>query len=97
METKTLPEVRKSAVVVNLEKELEWLREHWQEYLGQWVVLDGKRLIGHGSDPRPLIAQARAEGVKMPFAKYVRDETQPSMAFWIGYGLRWWSTSKSFT
>ncbi|MDX2044857.1 MAG: DUF5678 domain-containing protein [Acidobacteriota bacterium] len=83
MVTNVLSEVRASSVVVNLEKELEWLREHWREYLGQWVVLDGERLIGHGSDPRPLVAQARAEGVKMPFAKYVRDETLPSMGGWM--------------
>jgi len=83
MATSTLSEVRKSAVVVNLEKEFEWLREHWQEYLGQWVVLDGERLVGYGSDPRPLVAQARAEGVKMPFAKFIRDQTSPSMGGWL--------------
>ena len=83
MATNVLPEVRTSSVIVNLEKELEWLREHWHEYIGQWVVLDGERLIGHGSDPRPLITQARVEGVKMPFAKYVRDEAFPSMGGWM--------------
>ena len=57
--------------MIDLKKELEWLKEHWRGYLGEWVVLDGDRLIGHGPDPIPIVEQACAEGVKMPFAKYI--------------------------
>lgn len=83
MTTKTLPEVRRSAVMVDLQRELAWLREHWRDYVGEWVVLDGDRLIGHGPDPRPLFAQARAEGVQMPFIKLVLDRTAPFMGGWL--------------
>ena len=84
MSIKTAPEVRKSSLgVIDLKKELEWLKEHGREYVGEWVVLDGDRLIGHGPDPIPIVEQARAEGVKMPFAKYIVEETGPSMGGWL--------------
>ena len=84
MSIKTAPEVRKSPLgVIDLKKELEWLKEHWREYVGEWVVLDKDRLVGHGSDPIPIVKQARAEGVKTPFAKYIVGETGPSMGGWL--------------
>ncbi|HKE02560.1 MAG TPA: DUF5678 domain-containing protein [Blastocatellia bacterium] len=84
MSIKTAPEVRKSSLgVIDLKKEMEWLKEHACEYAGEWVVLDGDRLIGHGADPIPIVEQARAEGVKMPFAKYIMEETGPSMGGWL--------------
>jgi len=30
--------------------EYEWLSRHRDEYAGQWVALDGDRLIGHGTE-----------------------------------------------
>lgn len=31
-------------------QERAWLNAHRDEYLGQWVALDGDRLIAHGTD-----------------------------------------------
>ncbi|HZS06359.1 MAG TPA: DUF5678 domain-containing protein [Blastocatellia bacterium] len=84
MSSTTMPEVRKSSIGhIDLQRELDWLKEHAHEYIGEWVVLDGDRLVGHGPDPRPIFAQARAEGVKMPFVKLVRDETEPFTTGWL--------------
>lgn len=84
MATQTLPPVRKSPLgVIDFSKEREWLKQHRTEYTGQWVVLDGDRLIGYGSDPRPIVAQARAEGVKIPFIHFIRDESEPFMGGWL--------------
>lgn len=35
--------------------EFEWLRQHAREYAGQWVVLDGSRLLGVGPDLREVL------------------------------------------
>lgn len=84
MTTKTLPEVRKSRLgVVDLKKELEWIKQHGHEYVGEWIVLDGDKLLGHGPDPRPIVAQARVAGVRLPFAKFITGETGPSMGGWL--------------
>src|SRR6185503_16307703 len=44
-------------------KELRWLAEHQREYAGEWVALDGDRLITHGKNAKEVFAIARASGV----------------------------------
>lgn len=84
MSTQSLPQVRKSSLgTIDCSKELEWLAQHRHEYTGQWVVLAGDRLIGHGSDPRPIVAQACDEGVLLPFVEFIRDESEPFMGGWL--------------
>lgn len=78
------PQVRKSPLGnIDFSQEREWLRQHRHDYVGQWIVLDGDRLIGHGSDPLPLVAQARAEGVQIPFVEFVRVESEPFCGGWL--------------
>ncbi len=83
MSVKTLPEVRKASFKFDTSKSREWLKAHRHEYIGKWIVLDGDRLIGAGDDPRPIVAQARTEGVQVPFVKYIRDTSEPFMGGWI--------------
>ena len=83
MTTKTLPRVRESSLgTVDLSKEQGWLSQHQHEYIEQWVVLDGDRLVGFGKDPRPIFAQAKAEGVRMPFMLFIRDQSEPFCGAW---------------
>ena len=83
MGTKILPEVHRASFQVDASKSIEWLEQHQQEYIGKWVVLDGNRLIGAGNDPRPIVAQARAHGVKFPFVEFVRDPSEPFVGGWL--------------
>lgn len=83
MTTKTLPRTRKSSLgKVETSKEREWLAQHKHEYVGQWVVLDKDRLLGHGSDPVPIVRQAQADGVRIPFMVFIRDESEPFCGGW---------------
>jgi hypothetical protein len=84
MAEKILPQVRKARLpYIDRSREMAWLEEHEREYAGQWVVLDGNRLIGHGDDPRPIVAKARAEGIERPMVVHVRKEFGPSMGGWL--------------
>ncbi len=83
MAVKSSPEVRKATVTFDSSKSCEWLKAHRHEYINQWIVLDGDRLIGAGDDPRPIVAQARAEGVRMPFVEFLRDTSEPFMGGWL--------------
>jgi hypothetical protein len=83
MTTTSMPEVRRIKEAVDLSKDLQWLREHRQEYIGKWVVLEDGRLVGAGDDPAPIVAKAREEGAKALFVEFVRDETQPYMGGWL--------------
>ncbi|MGH9803239.1 MAG: DUF5678 domain-containing protein [Blastocatellia bacterium] len=82
--TMSPPRVRKSRFgVVDLEKQHEWLKQHKHEYIGQWVVLDGDRLVGYGDNPVPIVEQARAEGVRIPFVELIRDDSEPFCGAWL--------------
>ena len=52
-------------------REMQWLSQHRHEYPGQYVALDGDRLVSHGTDGREVYRQARAAGVKVPFMAHI--------------------------
>ena len=52
-------------------REMEWLSKHRHEYPGEYVALDGDRLVSHGADGREVYRQARAAGVKVPFMAHI--------------------------
>src|SRR6185312_6918799 len=52
-------------------KSLRWLRENQEKYSGQWVALDGDRLIASGSTAKEVYSKAKAEGIEIPFVELV--------------------------
>ena len=84
MPEKTLPAVRQARLPrIDRTRELNWLHEHRHEYAGQWVVLDGDQLLGSGSDPSSLLAQARAAGSMRPLVIHVPPEAAPFTGGWL--------------
>lgn len=83
MSTASLPKVGKATFTYDTSKSREWLKAHRHEYIGKWVVLDGDTLLGAGDDPRPIVAQARATGLKTLFVKFIRDTSEPFMGGWL--------------
>ena len=65
------------------EKERAWLEAHRDEYLGEWVALDGDRLLAHGSDARIVYEAARAKGVEAPFVERVQPKVDAFMGGWL--------------
>lgn len=84
MAEKTLPQVRKARLPhIDRSREMAWIAEHEEAYAGQWVALDGNRLIAHGSDPLAFKEKVRSEGVARPFIVHIPKETGPSMGGWL--------------
>jgi hypothetical protein len=83
MSTTSLPKVRRATIKYDFSASRAWLEAHRHEYIGQWIVLDGDRLVGAGDDPRPIVERARAEGVTLPFVEFVRDTSEPFMGGWL--------------
>jgi hypothetical protein len=54
-------------------REMKWLREHRREYIGQWVALDGDRLIAHGANAKEVFAAADADGAYLPLITFIED------------------------
>lgn len=61
---------------------MQWIDEHRAEYLGQWVALEGDRLISHGPDALQVDADARAAGVAVPFVARVVEEPKFFYSGW---------------
>jgi hypothetical protein len=65
---------RGGAGVPHRTQEQAWRGDHAEalrEFAGQWVVLEGERLIAHGADPALLAQEARARGIEVPYVFFV--------------------------
>ena len=52
-------------------KEMQWLAEHRKEYAGQWVALDGSRLIAASTNAKEVYKAARESGIELPLVAFV--------------------------
>jgi hypothetical protein len=53
------------------EPSMRWMNEHSREYGGQWVALDGDRLIAHSENANEVFMAADADGAYLPFVTYI--------------------------
>lgn len=59
-------------------EELQWLAKEAGPYAGEWVALDGPRLVSHGGKLAAVSAAAKAAGVSEPFfARVPRHKDLP--------------------
>lgn len=49
----------------------QWINSHGSDYHGQWLALDGDRLLAHGTNLTEVAAAARARGVQFPLLHLV--------------------------
>ncbi len=54
----------------------KWINEHSGEYHGQWLALDGDRLLAHGPELTEVATAARAMGVEFPLLHLVEPPRQ---------------------
>jgi hypothetical protein len=59
------------------EPSMRWINEHSYEYGGQWVALDGDRLIAHGASADEVFAAADADGAYLPLVTYISPADAP--------------------
>ena len=65
-------------------KSLKWLDENREKFSGQWVALDGDRLIASGSTAKEVYSKAKAEGIEIPFVELVTEqESAPFTGGWL--------------
>lgn len=60
-----------------------WLTANRAAYLGQWVCLDGDKLISHGSEAKQVYADAKSQGIVTPFMEQVQPEE--AGPYWGGW------------
>lgn len=60
------------------EPNLRWIADHKAEYAGQWVALDGDRLIAAGETEREVANAAKADGAYLPLIAYIPHPDEPT-------------------
>ncbi|MEK6288064.1 MAG: DUF5678 domain-containing protein [Acidobacteriota bacterium] len=63
-------------------REVQWLKKHRDEYAGQWIALDGEKLVASGDDLKQVVSTARRLGV--PDALMMRVEPNDALPF-VGF------------
>lgn len=58
-------------------KEYEWLDQHRYEYIGEWLALEGDRLVAHGPIAKEVFAKVRKLGCQDAYLVYVHDPDLP--------------------
>lgn len=54
--------------------EAKWIDENRAAYAGQWVAVEGDRLIAAGVDPLKVFTAAKEQGIQTPFVVHVLPE-----------------------
>lgn len=58
------------------ETELRWRESHadmLRQYAGEWIALEGERIVAHGRDVAQAVGAARAAGVRIPYVFRVEE------------------------
>ncbi|MBX9599366.1 MAG: hypothetical protein K2X35_00120 [Bryobacteraceae bacterium] len=61
----------------NRAAELKWVRENAATYAGQWVALDGDRVVSLGPDARTVYEEARKHIDGIPFVVHLKADHLP--------------------
>ena len=64
-------------------KAKQWIEEHREEYMNQWVCLEGDQLISHGMDGLEVHRKAKEAGIDAPFMVRIIDEPKNFVGAWL--------------
>ncbi len=64
--------------------EMAWASSPDAQFFGKWVVLEGRKVVASGSNPKQLYDDVRAQGLTSPFLIFVSPaEQSPFVGGWI--------------
>ncbi|MEW6730689.1 MAG: DUF2281 domain-containing protein [Acidobacteriota bacterium] len=67
---------------IDRKREMEWLNENRKNFVGEWVALDGDRLLSHGANAKEVYEMARQAGVEIPFMAHIEPLDQLPFGGW---------------
>ena len=75
-------ELEQAALAQSRATESNWVERHRDKYLGQWVALEGDRLIAHGTNAREVHLAARQAGIAGPYIVHVTPKVEAYVGGW---------------
>lgn len=89
LDAKTNGNSRARAMLITLEEQearfqlaLQWIEENKAKYSGQWVALEGDRLLASGTDGKQVYADAVAAGVAVPLLQQINADDDLPFGGW---------------
>lgn len=76
------PNTFRKVALIDCSAELQWLAEHRDEYLGQWVALKGNQLLSYGEDAVEVYETARQQGVDNPVLIQIETPNELPFSGW---------------
>lgn len=76
-------EERLKTQIERFKKSEKWLAENHEQYLGQWVCLEGDQLIAHGTDGMEVHRKAKEAGIESPYMVRVIEEPKAYSGAWL--------------
>jgi uncharacterized protein DUF5678 len=67
---------------INNEQERAWIEAHREQYLNQWVALNGDHLIAHGADAKRVYDEAKKQGITSPYLERVSPKQEAFIGGW---------------
>ena len=60
-----------------------WIEQNRAAFAGQWVAVEGDRLVAAGPDAQKVFAAAKAEGIQSPFVVHILvEDSLPFVPGW---------------
>jgi Family of unknown function (DUF5678) len=75
-------ELEQAALAQSRGIESNWVERHRDKYLGQWVALEGDRLIAHGTNAREVYLAARQAGIASPYIVHITPKVDAYVGGW---------------
>lgn len=75
-------ELEQPAPVQSRATESAWVNQHRDEYLNQWVAVEGDKLIAHGTNRRQVYLSAREAGLRAVYCARAKRE-EAFMGGWL--------------
>ena len=82
LDDQAMPQNGDACPVSARREEFLWLANESGPYAGQWVALEGNRLVAHGTELATVSAAARAAGVDRPLLTHLPPEGELPFGGW---------------
>ena len=75
-------ELEQAAPAQTRARQSAWVDRHRDEYLGQWVAIEGDTFIANGNNAREVYLAAREAGIAGPYIVHVTPKPDAYMGGW---------------
>ncbi len=65
------------------QKAKRWIRENGEDYLNQWVCLEGDKLIAFGENGLEVHQKAKEAGIQSPFLHHIVKDEKFFVGGWL--------------